>query len=249
MVAATIEGLAGKKILITGASRGVGRDIALLYARHKPAEMYLTARSLDKLHEVAAECQKEGATKVEVFQVDASKLDAVEALAMELLSAKHASYGVDVLVNNAGVGVEGSANSGDIAKWTEGVNVNLMTPMILTRLLSPKMQERQYGVIVNIGSVAAIEGMTNAGIYSATKFGLRGWSLHCYRKLRLDNIKVMVIHPGFIATDMVKSPGLLAERMIQPADVAEAAMLPFRTTSGCCPEEITLRLTRSCSAT
>eukprot|EP00922_Rhytidocystis_sp_ex-Travisia-forbesii_P025806 GHVS01037860.1.p1 GENE.GHVS01037860.1~~GHVS01037860.1.p1 ORF type:complete len:111 (+),score=10.88 GHVS01037860.1:135-467(+) len=110
------------------------------------------------------------------------------------------------------------------------------------------MQERQFGVIINIGSVAAIEGMTQHGLYSATKFGLRGWSLHCYQKLRYDNIKVMISHPGFVATDMTASPDRLSHRMIQPEDIGEVAMLPFRTSTGCCPEEITLRLTRSCQA-
>eukprot|EP00922_Rhytidocystis_sp_ex-Travisia-forbesii_P019979 GHVS01029477.1.p1 GENE.GHVS01029477.1~~GHVS01029477.1.p1 ORF type:complete len:257 (+),score=32.95 GHVS01029477.1:161-931(+) len=241
-------GLEGKRILITGASRGIGRAIALLYACEKPALLCLVSRSIDKLNEVAEECQKRGAKKVEVLKVDVSKLEDVKKIAMDMLSNKNDDgYGVDVLVNNAGVLIEGSAVTGDVDEWTENVNINLMAPMILTRLLSHKMQERQFGTIINIGSVAAIDGMLHNGLYSATKFGLRGWSLHTYQKLRHDNIKVMIIHPGFVSTDMTKHPDRMSDLMIQPEDIAEVAMLPFRTSAGCCPEEITLRLTRACT--
>eukprot|EP00921_Rhytidocystis_pertsovi_P002834 GHVQ01004774.1.p1 GENE.GHVQ01004774.1~~GHVQ01004774.1.p1 ORF type:complete len:219 (+),score=25.47 GHVQ01004774.1:481-1137(+) len=212
--------------------------------------MYLVGRKQETLNSVAEECRTLGASKVDVFTTDLSDASATKQLALTLLSPQYDSYGVDVIINNAGALVNGSADSGAVDDWAANLNTNLLAPMILTRLLSDKMVSRETGVIINIGSIAAIEGMQGEGLYSATKFGLRGWSQHCYRKLRYNNIKVMLINPAFVATEMVLGDGqqptrLIAERMLQPEDVAEVAMLPFRTSSSCCPEEVTMRLTLS----
>mmetsp|Transcript_3338 Transcript_3338/g.5851 ORF Transcript_3338/g.5851 Transcript_3338/m.5851 type:complete len:97 (+) Transcript_3338:2-292(+) len=85
--------------------------------------------------------------------------------------------------------------------------------------------------------------------YAATKFGLRGWNHSIYQSLRHANIKVMLINPAFVNTPLVTGKDmddrLLPERMIQPEDVAEVCLLPFRMSAGCVPSEVTLRLTLS----
>ena len=131
----------------------------------------------------------------------------------------------------------------------EYVAVNVMAPMRLTRRLAPKMIEREHGTIINMGSVAALEGMGGAGLYAASKFGLRGWSLSCYQRLRGYGIKVVLINPAYVDTALVSDvPGVMHVRMLRPEDVAQAAMLAVTSSRACCPEEITLKLTRSAYA-
>ena len=96
---------------------------------------------------------------------------------------------------------------------------------------------------------AARVGCRSAAAYAASKFGLRGWSLSIYEQLRHKNIKVLLINPAFVNTDMARSvtnrPDVLYERMLRPDDVAACVLLAVRTSSACVPLEVTLRLTRS----
>ncbi|KAF8822231.1 hypothetical protein IE077_000763 [Cardiosporidium cionae] len=185
---------------------------------------------------------------IKVIVKDLSLAEDAKSLVEEVLSdSAKVGYGVDVLVNNAGMFVEGSAAAGDVDLWSTALHVNLLSPMIITRMLSEKMKARKGGVIINIGSIAGLEAMTFGGVYSTTKFGLRGWSLHCGRNLKEDNIKVTLISPGYVHTDMVKMAKIDFSKVIQPNDIAEAALLPIRTSYSCCPEEITIRVTGNCS--
>ena len=143
--------------------------------------------------------------------------------------------------------MQGTPLEGEPDEWEKLLKLNTLAPMRLTRRLAPRMVEKGEGAIVNIGSVAALEGMKGGGAYAVSKFGIRGWSLSTYEALRHQNIKVSLINPGFVNTPMVGGrPGLIYENMIQPEDVAEAVMLTLRTSSGCCPTEIHLRPTKSC---
>ena len=170
---------------------------------------------------------------------DMSVKASVESLAQEV-TEKHG--GVDCLVNNAGVYVKGNATEGDPDEWAKMMEVNVNAPMRLTRRLSEGMIAKKSGVIINIGSIAAVEQMSGtSAAYSASKHAMWGWSRSLYTSLRHENIKVMTVNPAFVNTDMV---GVEAcrERMIQPEDIASVCMLPFTLSSGCVPEEITLRL-------
>ena len=233
--------LTGRTALVTGASRGIGKAIAVSLAR-AGAKLVLVARSRDDLKRAAEECKKSGAPATDLQVVDLADVAAVDALCQYVLD-EHG--GIDVLVNNAGRLVRGNALGGEPDDWNEGLLLNVGVPMRLTRRLAPKMVEREYGVIINIGSVAAVEGMTDSGAYAATKHALRGWSLSCYLKLRDAGVKVMLINPGFVDTAMTAR---LVEadrsKMLSVDDIAQAAMLAVTTSAACCPEEITLRLTR-----
>jgi 3-oxoacyl-[acyl-carrier protein] reductase len=233
--------LTGWTALVTGASRGIGRAIARALAR-EGATLVLTARSADDLEETAALCARDGAAATHVRPLDLTDGAGIDALCEELL-AEHGS--VDVLVNDAGARVRGHALEGDPEGWERGLALNVAAPMRLTRRLAPAMVENERGVILNLGSVAAIEGMTNAGAYAATKHALRGWSLSCYQKLRDAGIKVVLINPAFVDTAMTADvEGADRSKMLSVEDIAEAAMLAIRTSPACCPEEITLRLTK-----
>jgi 3-oxoacyl-[acyl-carrier protein] reductase len=233
--------LDNQSALVTGASRGIGRAIAVALAT-EGARIVLTARSEDDLKETAALCEKAGAAGTDVRPLDLSDGAAIDALC-EALLREHGR--VDVLVNNAGTLVRGHALSGEPETWEMALKLNVAAPMRLTRRLAPAMEKNERGTIINLGSVAAIEGMTDSGAYAATKHALRGWSLSCYQKLRRSGIKVVLINPAFVNTAMTAHvEDADRSRMLSPEDIAEAAMLAVRTSPACCPEEITLRLTK-----
>ncbi|CAE7356768.1 yoxD [Symbiodinium sp. CCMP2592] len=208
--------------------------------------MLMLALMVADLDEVATECSKvPGVGKVQTFPVDLSDREGVDSLA----SFVDSCGGCDVLVNNAGRVSPGSASEGDVDDWDKMIYLNLNGVMRLTRRLIPNMAAKKWGALINLGSIAAIEGMSGSqAAYAATKHGLRGWNHSIYQGLRHDNIKVMLINPAFVNTPLVTGMGndkLLPERMIQPEDVAEVCLLPFRMSPGCVPSEVTLRLTLS----
>lgn len=232
--------LEGQRALVTGAGRGIGRAIALALGA-EGAELALAARTTEQLEATADEARRAGASAVSVHSIDLADAEAVDHLCSDLV----ARGGVDIVVNNAGIGTHGEALAGDPDEWERLMQVNVLAPMRLTRRLAPAMAQRERGTIVNIGSIAAIEGMTRSGAYAASKHALRGWSLSCYQQLRTYGIKVTLINPAFVDTPLTAGvQGAKRERMLQPEDIAEAAMLAIRTSPSCCPEEITLRLTK-----
>lgn len=234
--------LHGKWALVTGAGRGIGRAIALALAG-EGAHLALVARSKAQIENVADQCLTAGASGAVTVSADLSEAAQVEQMSKSVLS--HAGH-VEVLVNNAGRMVSGNAVDGNADEWERMFALNVHCPMRLTRLIAPGMVARQSGTIINVGSVSGVEPMKQGGAYAATKWALRGWSLSCYERLRNENVKVMLINPAFVRTSMTERiPGVLAERMLTPDDVAEAALLALQTSSMCCPQEITLRLTRS----
>ena len=188
--------LEGKTALITGASRGIGVYIARALAQKK-MNLVLTARSAEGLEKVAAELRSSG-VQVRTIPTDVGQRDQLEALAQE---AENAFGGVDVLVNNAGLEKAYPYHQAPPEMLDQIIDVNLTAPMILSRLLLPKMIERGYGHIVNIASIAGLLGAPYQEAYSATKHGLVGFS----RSLRATAIGegypvgVSVICPGFIS--------------------------------------------------
>eukprot|EP00803_Ostreobium_quekettii_P011274 evm.model.scf_135.5 EVM.evm.TU.scf_135.5 scf_135:40700-42923(+) len=238
--------LKGKWCLVTGGGRGIGRSIALALAKES-ASLALTARSLEQLESVAAECKAAGAPEVEVHTADVTDPKAMDGLAAKLLE-KHGC--VSVLVNNAGILANGmSALEGDPDEWEKMVVADLTTPMRLTRLLAPAMVERKDGAIINISSILGVDPWGHTAAYCAAKFGLRGWSLSCHETLRRSNVKVVCINPGVVRTSLAGGlPAMVPEDMIIPDDVAEACLLALRTSAKCVPTEITLRNAQNCAS-
>eukprot|EP01066_Platyproteum_vivax_P012306 Platyproteum_vivax@DN5594_c1_g1_i1.p1 len=231
--------LKGKRCVITGASGGVGEAIAITFAK-QAAELVLVGRNQEKLNAVAEKCKSIGAPNVETATADFSKAEAVDILAKNLLQKP-----VHVLVNNAGCLYKpDTCLTLDPNQADEVLQVNLHTPIRMTRHLAPAMVERKSGTIINIGSIGGLDAFPSSAAYSASKWGLRGFHMSCYEEMRRSNVKVLLINPAFIRTNMVKgAKGANPARMIDPTDVAEVALLPFATGSSCCPVEVTLRLT------
>eukprot|EP01066_Platyproteum_vivax_P018594 Platyproteum_vivax@DN7571_c0_g1_i5.p1 len=229
--------LKGKRCVVTGGSRGIGEAIALAFAKEK-GSLVLVDKSQETLKVAADKCKAAGAQEVETMTCDLAKNDSIEELIANLLKKP-----VDVLVNNAGVlNLPANPITLNIDKTDEMLQVNLHAPIRLINKIGAAMVAKKEGTIINIGSTAAIDPASGeTAAYNACKFGLRGFHLASYEEFRKHNVKVMIIHPAFTNTQMMAQFGFNPERLLATSDIAEAALLPFKTTIACCPVELVLR--------
>lgn len=181
-------------VVLTGASSGIGRAAAHELAS-RGHTLVLAARRADKLLALALELDASG-SRVIAVPTDVTRPEARQ----HLVDLARGHFGcIDVLINNAGVTVE-QGWWWDDPDPLRVLRVNLEAPIELTRLVLPEMRARGAGHIVNIGSVAG-RAATN-GIYSASKFGLRGFSLSLRRELLGSGVDVSLIAPGFVRSEM-----------------------------------------------
>jgi len=176
--------LAGRSVLLTGATGGLGHAIARRL-RAAGAELVLTGRRADLLAPLAAE------THARSLAVDLADADAVERLAEDCA-------GVDVLVSNAGLPGSGLLSSFSVEEIDRALAVNLRAPMVLARRLVEAMVERRSGHLVFMSSLAGKVGTPRSPVYSATKFGLRGFAQSMREDLRPAGVGVSAIFPGFV---------------------------------------------------
>ena len=228
----------GKRVLVTGASGGIGGAIAEAFAAEGQT-VIATGRNGDRLAERAERC-RDAPGSVETITGDLTD----EAFAAELAEA---AAPVDVLVNSVGWVRHVPFLESDPADWEKSWRINVQSVLVLTRLVARDMAERKTGQIVNLGSVLGDRVYRYTLFYAATKHALRGIS----RGLRLElagyGIKVTEIAPGLVETgllDEVDHPEVLeayAARSYPPlkaTDIAEAAVAATRAAPNACPELI-----------
>ena len=228
---------AGKIALVTGAGRGIGRTIATTLAKNG-CEICLTARSLDQLVAVQSEIQAL-AGKANVVQADLTRDDDLHSLVQRCGP-------VDILINNAGWGKRAPVVRSRVDDWDQTFRLNLRAPMILAKEFLPAMIKKGDGAVINIGSVSGKSGEANGAAYSASKFGLIGFTQSLYEEVREHGIKVAVILPGFVDTPMIPPVKHLdRSKMIQAEDVAQAVLYVLDAPPTACPVEITIRPQRT----
>lgn len=234
--------LRGCLCLITGASSGIGRAMALRFAE-EGADLVLTARREEALREVAdAARQRAPGSRIFVLPADLRQPEAIEHLACWV----HESAGaVDVLVNNAGIGYFAPASQIELERIEELWHVNVRAPILLTRAILPSMIQRQRGTLLYVASLAGKYGVKGGSVYAATKFALRGFAESLFQEVRQYNIRVIVLCPGSTATafsgPMASGPG--RERILQAEDVAEVAVQAVLLPPTATVSEIELRPT------
>ncbi len=210
--------LGKRRVVLTGASRGIGRASALRLAG-AGARVLAVSRDADALARLAFDA-KGRAGRIFPHSCDVTKTDEVAALAE---MAEKRLEGVDALVNNAGAGVFKELESLSVEEFSATVSVCLTAPFMLTRALCP-MLEAAKGEVVNVSSISAVSGFPGAAAYCAAKAGLEGLSRALVEELRPRGIRLTIVRPGACATDMWKSiPGEFDfDEMIPPDLVAEA---------------------------
>jgi short-subunit dehydrogenase len=213
----------GKVVLITGASRGVGRALAHAFAA-RGASPVLAARSEDRLREVAAECKALN-TGVGVLVVPTDVTD--EAQLERLVEAALDHFGhIDILVNNAGIVQGGLFVEADPCAVRCQIEVNLLAAMRLTQIALPPMIERGQGQVINISSVMGRHAVPYMTAYSVSKHGLVGFGAGLRRELAATGVRVLTVCLGFTDTAMVseESRAMLRPfgvRILAPEYVAE----------------------------
>jgi short-subunit dehydrogenase len=192
---------AGKRVLITGASSGVGAELARALAEGG-AIVGLIARRRDRLAEVLADCQASSPASL-MYVADLADTAAVGPLALEAWDALGA---IDVLVNNAAVPKRRAITALDPAQVEAVMGVNFFAPMRLTLAVLPRMLERGEGVIVNVSSVGGRLGIIHESAYCASKFALCGWSESMAVDLHGTGVSVKLIEPGPVDTEIWDQP-------------------------------------------
>lgn len=176
-------------ILVTGASRGIGKTIAKSLQSY--GNVYVTARNEEKLKEFGNEMY---------FVCDLSKEDDLIKLG-EFIQEK----GIDILVNNAGEYTYCGIEDTEISKLNEMLSINLKAPIYLMHSAIPHMKKNKFGRVINIGSISGVMGEAYASMYSATKAGLIGLSKATGLELAEFGITVNTINPGWVDTELGKS--------------------------------------------
>ena len=191
------KNLTDKVAVITGASRGLGRAIAIELGA-AGAKLALVARDRAKLEESVAECAKEGAESA-IFVTDVTDESQVATLEKDVV----ARFGrVDILINNAGVNVRKPVVEYSLDEWRKVMDTNLTSVFLLCRAFVPHMRGRGYGRILNLTSIMSHVSLPGRGPYSASKAGLLGLTRALAQELAADKITVVAISPGPFATEM-----------------------------------------------
>lgn len=218
--------LEGKSVIVTGASTGMGRAIAIALAA-EGARLAIVARNEEKLNETAEAARQKGA-EVLVFPADVGDPDKVRSIVQQVVDR----YGrIDVLVNNAGTNTK-HRNLADIsvADWNRVLNTNLTGPFLFTREALPHMRAAKKGLIINVSSGAGLRPSPPSGVaYSASKHGLHSLTMSTNMEERRHGIRACVIVPGEVDTpnlDLRPLPPSPEERaqMLKGEDIANAVV-------------------------
>ncbi len=188
-----------KTVIVTGGSQGVGAATARKFA-DAGANLVLVARSRKNLESMAEELRPK--TRVEIVTMDVSDMDSCTNL---FKKAEFEFGNVHVLVNNAGFHERGPAESIAIDDLGKMIDVNLRAPIVLSRLALPYLKQAGGGAIINVASLAGRTAVPGAATYSATKFGLRAFTIALAEELKDTAVKVAVVSPGPIDTGFIMS--------------------------------------------
>ncbi|GGR06031.1 SDR family oxidoreductase [Deinococcus ruber] len=189
--------LTGKVALVTGASSGIGAATALALAE-QGAAVALVARRQDRLDTLAQQITAAGG-QAEVIALDLADPAQAEVAVQRTLETLG---GLDIVVNNAGLMLLGPVGGADVSDWQRMMDLNVLALMRLTHAALPSMKQQKGGHIVNISSVSGRGASPTSAGYSATKWAVGGFSEGLRQEVRLDNIRVTVIEPGVVATEL-----------------------------------------------
>lgn len=200
--------LSGKKVLITGASRGIGRAIAKLFASHG-AELYLNARHEEPLTHLIAELADDYACSAQALLFDAGDAEQVKAGFRQLFDSTNT---IDVLVNNAGVLDDALIGMVTHRQIQQTYATNTFSTLYCSQYAARMMQRSGSGSIINMASIIGRTGNSGQAVYAGSKAAVIGITLSLAKELAAQQIRVNAIAPGFIDTDMARS---LAEDKFQ----------------------------------
>ncbi len=224
--------------IVTGASRGIGKGIALKFAE-EGKDVMLFGRDVDALKETQ-KLVKEKGVDADYFSGDVGDAEFVNKSVKEIVD----KYGkVDILINNAGMGIFKQVADASLDDFKKQVNANLYGIFNFSKAVLDNMIARKTGAIINIASLAGKNIFAGGSMYSATKHGVKGFTGCLMQEVRQHNIKVAAVFPGSVETDFHTdgSPG--SPNKLMPEDVAETVSLIIKLPVRALASEIDIRPT------
>jgi short-subunit dehydrogenase len=224
--------------VITGASRGIGKATARIFALNG-YDLYLCSRNEENLFQAIEEIKKDFPN----ISVDGKAFDLGNKQQAQLFGewANANADTVDVLVNNAGNFIQGNVSDEPDGALEEMISVNLYSAYHLTRILLPKMKAAKAGHIFTLCSIASLAAYPNGGSYSISKFALLGFTKNLRRELQPYGIKVTAIIPGAAYTDSWKGSGVSEQRLMEANDIAKVIYDATLLSPQAVVEEIIIR--------
>lgn len=190
--------LANKWVLITGATSGIGKASATLFAQNQ-ANLIITGRRDDRLKTLKEELQLQHNTKVLTFCFDIRDREACKACVDSI------QHPIDILLNNAGLAAgKGKIDDADFADWDAMIDTNIKGLLSMTRFVSERMKKQNNGHIINVGSIAGYEAYPGGSVYCATKYAVRAITQAAKIDLTGTNIRVSSVAPGLVETEFSK---------------------------------------------
>ena len=190
--------LKGKKALVTGGARGIGREIVLSFLSSGASVYFLDINESEYIGEYEALASEKG-VKVFFHKANVADEDEVTAVCEKILAE---SGGIDILVNNAGITRDGLVFRMTSKDWDDVLKINLTSAFYISRVISRSMIKQRSGSIVNIASIVGVIGNAGQCNYSASKAGLIGFSKSLAREVASRGVRVNAVAPGFIKTPM-----------------------------------------------
>jgi len=223
-------------IIVTGASRGIGKAIARMYAAEGNT-LLLCARNQQQLQDTASELTALYGHPVHTYSADLSKKEETIAFGNWCLS-----FGVpDILVNNAGRFMPGCIHNEPEGILEDMIQTNLYSAYYLTRAIVPTMIRQQSGHIFNICSIASVKAYDNGGSYGISKFAMLGFNKNLREELKPYKVKVTAVLPGAVYTDSWSGSGVDPDRIMEDNDIASMVLAASKLSPQACVEEILLR--------
>ena len=227
-------------IIVTGASKGIGRSVAERFAEDKQGHtILLCARNIDKLEHFGKQLQgRYPRTTVRYKVADLSSKEGAAAFAAWVLSLVPK---VDLLVNNVGSFIQGSISDEPEDALEKMLAVNLYSAYYTTKALLPVMKTERSGHIFTICSIASTQAYPNGGAYSISKFALLGFTKNLREELKPFNIKVTAVLPGAVYTDSWKGSGVAESRIMETDDISKMIYATAQLSPQATVEEIVIR--------
>jgi len=224
--------------IITGASTGIGRSLAIkLSDSHL---VYLISRNKNNLNKTKELINLKN-NDCRIIISDISKIESTNDIYSQIKNKEK----IELLINNAGIGLFKNITDTSIDDWNNTLNTNLRGSFLMTKMIVDDFKSKKNGKIVFISSVAGLQPYKNSTAYVASKYGLRGFASALREELREFNIKVMTIFPGAVNTPIWDNKGMdeLRKDMIATDDLTETIFHAINAPNNCVTEEITIRRT------
>ncbi|MCD8916294.1 SDR family oxidoreductase [Staphylococcus simulans] len=226
-----------KVAVITGASSGIGKGIALKLS-NEGATVVLVARDENKLDAVSTELRKAGAKNFEIISADVTKREEIDRAVAQAVE----EFGkVDILVNSAGQMKSSQITDGQVEAWDDMIDVNLKGTLYAINAVMPHFQKQSSGHIVNIASISGFEVSKTSALYSATKAAVHAITQGLEKELAKTGIRSTSISPGMVDTAMTSDTDWGNRKMLEPKDIANAVVYALTQPGHVNVNEVTVR--------